>query len=542
MERIFPEKIRGKSCGRPFYRCRLLSIKSTGGRMFGKTYTSAIVGIDGRRVIVEADYGDGLPAFEMVGFLSSEVREARERVKAALKNSGFYVPPGRLTVNLSPADLRKQGNSFDLPIAIAILIALGILPQSSAEDYLMIGELSLDGRIRGINGTLSHVLLAKEAGKRGCIVPKENAREGAVLSALSVYGFETLADVVSFLVDPDEVMPEEPPEQVIVNGDGKLPDFSEIRGQESAKRAAEVASAGMHGLLLIGPPGTGKTLTAKRIPTILPPLTEKEQIESSKIHSVAGTLDRNEGLLKMRPFRSPHHTVSANGLVGGGSYPRPGEMSLAHNGVLFLDELPEFSKLTLEVMRQPLEDRRVVISRVNGSYVFPTRVMLVCAMNPCRCGYYPDRTKCRCSDGEVQKYLGRISKPLLDRIDIAVEVPRIGYEELERRQKGENSEEIRERVIRCWEVQKERYRGQEIVFNSQLEGSGIRKYCELGKEEADLLEEVFDRLDLSARAHDRILKVARTIADLGGSDRILVPHLSEAISYRQLDRRFFGGN
>lgn len=509
--------------------------------MFGKTYTSAIVGIDGKKVIVEADFGDGLPAFDMVGFLSSEVKEARERVKAALKNSGFYVPPGKLTVNLSPADLRKQGNSFDLPIAVSILIALGILPQSAAEDYLFIGELSLDGKLRGINGTLSHVLLAREDGRRGVIVPRENAREGAVLSALLVYGFETLSDVVHFLLDPGSVSPEEPP--LPGEEESKIAaDFLEIRGQESAKRAAEVASAGMHGLLLIGPPGTGKTLTAKRIPTILPPLTEAEQIESSKIHSVAGTLDRNEGLLKMRPFRSPHHTVSANGLVGGGSYPRPGEMSLAHNGVLFLDELPEFSKLTLEVMRQPLEDKRVVISRVNGSYVFPTRVMLVCAMNPCRCGYYPDRTKCHCSDGEVQKYLGRISKPLLDRIDIAVEVPRLSFEDLLKKPPGESSAEIRERVVRCWEIQKERYRGQNMVFNSQLEGSGIRKYCELGPEESDLLKQVFDHLDLSARAHDRILKVARTVADLQGADRIGVPHLAEAISYRQLDRRFFGGN
>jgi len=510
--------------------------------MFGKTYTSAIVGIDGKLVIVEADFGDGLPAFDMVGFLSSEVKEARERVKAALKNSGFYVPPGKLTVNLSPANLRKQGNSFDLSIAVSILIALGILPQAAAEDFLFVGELSLDGRLRGINGTLSHVLLAREEGKKGVIVPRENAREGAVLSALSVYGLESLSDVVRFLLHPDSLAPEEAASPESEGLPAGTWDFSEIRGQESAKRAAEVASAGMHGLLLIGPPGTGKTLTAKRIPSILPPLTEAEQIESSKIHSVAGTLDRNEGLLKMRPFRSPHHTVSSNGLVGGGSYPRPGEMSLAHNGVLFLDELPEFSKLTLEVMRQPLEDKRVVISRVNGSYVFPTRVMLVCAMNPCRCGYYPDRSKCHCSEGEVRKYLGRISKPLLDRIDIAVEVPRLGYEDLLKKPPGESSEEIRKRVIRCWEIQKERYAGQNIVFNSQLEGSGIRKYCRLGAAEADLLKEVFDHLDLSARAHDRILKVARTIADLDGAEAISTVHLAEAISYRQLDRRFFGGS
>ena len=509
--------------------------------MFGRVDTSAIVGIDGRRVIVEADYGQGLPAFDMVGFLGSEVREARERVKSALKNTGIPVPPGRLTVNLSPADLRKTGNSFDLPVAVAIMIALGILPQETTEKYSFVGELALDGGIRSISGVLSHVILARELQKEACIVPRENVREGAAISGIRTLGFLTLQEVMQFLLtgeyrEPEEALPEPP------KTEERLPDFSEILGQEAVKRAAAVASAGMHGLLMIGPPGTGKTLTAKRIPTILPPLSEEEQIECSRIHSVAGLLDPSEGLIRIRPFRSPHHTVSASALVGGGVIPHPGEMSLAHNGVLFLDELPEFPKSVLEVMRQPLEDQRVVISRVHGSYVFPTRVMLVCAMNPCRCGYYPDRNRCKCSEAEVHQYLSRLSRPLLDRIDIACEVPRVDVAKLQGTENtGMDSEKLRSIVIRAWEIQKERYKGLGILFNSQLQGREIRKFCVLGKEERSLLTEAFEKLELSARAHDRILKVARTAADIDGSERITTAHLAEAVSYRSADRKFFGG-
>ena len=506
---------------------------------YGRTDTSCIVGIDGVRVIVESDYGEGLPAFDMVGFLGAEVKEARERVRSALKNSEFFVPPGKLTVNLSPANLRKSGNGYDLSIAISILIAIGIIPQTLTEDFSFVGELSLDGNLRPVNGALSHVLAAREMGKKGCIVPYENGREGAVISGINVYGLKTLKEVFEFLLAPEETEAFKR-EEFSENASSRNVDFSEIIGQESVKRAAMVASAGMHGLLLIGPPGSGKTLTARRIPTILPPLTEEECIECSKIHSVAGTLDKNAGLLKERPFRSPHHTISPISLVGGGSVPHPGEMSLAHNGVLFLDELPEFSKMTLEVMRQPLEDRRVVISRVNGTYVFPTRVMLVCAMNPCRCGYYPDRNKCNCSEMEVRRYLGRISKPLLDRIDISVEVPRVDYAVLKYGRSGESSESISEKVLKAWNIQKERYKGKDIVFNSQLSGGDIRKYCALEKEEQELLGAVFDKMELSARGYDRILKCARTIADLEGSDKITTAHLSEAVSYRSIDRKFWG--
>ena len=508
--------------------------------MFGRTETSAIIGIDGEPVMVEADYGDGLPSFDIVGFLGQEVREAKERVRSALKNSGIRAEPGKLTVSLSPADLRKSGNSFDLPIAMAILIAFGTIPQEMTDGFVFFGELALDGTLRPIRGTLSHVILARSRGKKGCIVPKENAREAAVFSDFPVYAFDSLREVLGFVLAPDERFREE-----TVREDREeeffTEDFSEVLGQESVKRAAIVASAGMHGLLMIGPPGTGKTLTARRIPTILPPLTNEERIECTKIASVAGTLGTSGGLVRVRPFRSPHHTISTNGLVGGGVFPHPGEMSLAHNGVLFLDELPEFSKATLEVMRQPLEDRQVVITRTHGSYLFPTRVMLVSAMNPCKCGYYPDRSRCKCSEMEVRKYLSRLSRPLLDRIDISIEVPRVSGEDLRRAEPGLDSETMRAMVQKAWEIEKERYAKDGILFNSQLSGARIRKYCRLGEEEEEMLSDAFESLGLSARAHDRILKVARTIADLDASGEITKRHLAEAISYRQLDRRYFGG-
>ncbi len=496
--------------------------------------------MDAVRVLVEADAGDGLPSFEIVGSLNIDIREARERVRSALRNSGIEIPPCRLTVSLSPADLKKSGNAFDLPIAVAILVSCGIIPEKNVSGYHFIGELSLNGQLLPVQGTISHVLRAHRENSRGLIVPSENAKEGALLSLLDVYGFQDLSSVVAFLLSDQSLPPEKAEETEPENKNVTAEDFSDILGQESVKRAASVACAGMHGLLMIGPPGSGKTLTVRRTPSILPPLTRDEQIECSKIYSAAGLLSRKDGLVKMRPFRSPHHTMSPHALVGGGSIPRPGEMSLAHNGVLFLDELPEFSRSTLEVMRQPLEDHQAVISRVNGSFVFPSRVMLVCAMNPCRCGYYPDRNRCRCTEAEVHRYLSRISRPLLDRIDIVTEVQKTGVDALQGKEKGTSSEGIRVQVMRAWEIQKRRFSGENIVFNSSMNAAMVRKYCVLGNEESDFLKSVFERLDFSARAYDRILKVARTVADLSGEDRISVSHLSEAVSYRMTDRKYWG--
>lgn len=506
--------------------------------MFGKADTSVLMGIDGRKVTVEADFGDGLPTFEMVGFLGSEVKEAKERVRSAIRNSGIYMNPGRLTVNLSPANVRKQGNSFDLAIAIAILVAYGVIPEEKVTDYAFIGELSLNGSVRPIEGTLSHVMTAREEKKKGCIVPLENESEGKIFSDIEIIGVSSLSETITYLLSPETYI-SSPPSPVVIEKP-ILPDFTDVKGQELVKRAAVVSSAGMHGFLMVGPPGSGKTLTAKRIPTILPPLDEKESMECTKIHSVAGTLPPGSGLIRIRPFRSPHHTISMNGLVGGGSVPRPGEMSLAHNGVLFLDELPEFSKTTLEVMRQPLEDGKVVISRVQGSYVFPTRVMLVAAMNPCRCGYYPDRSRCRCSEADVKKYLSRISKPLLDRMDITVEVGRVRVEDIESNKPGLSSDEMRKMVLKARRIQQERFIGKGIRYNSELSGKMLNEFCSLSPSSRMLLKEAFDSLGLSARAHDRILKVARTIGDLDESKDIKEKHLAEAISYRALDRKFFG--
>jgi magnesium chelatase family protein len=513
--------------------------------MVAKVYTGTTNGIEGILVCVEADISDGLPMFDMVGYLGAEVKEARERVRTALKNSGFRLPPSHITVNLSPADLRKQGNYFDLPIALAVLAAAGFVRVDELKDKIFIGELGLDGSVRPVNGTLVLAECGCNAGIRKAVVPQENAKEAAYLEETAVYGVSSLSEIVTLLNNPDrfdekrQLISEEDQKRNENNQKDAL-DFSDLYGQERMKRAAMVAAAGLHNLLYIGTPGSGKSMAAKRIPTILPSMTYREQLEVTKIYSVAGLLDQKEGLIKVRPFRSPHHTISATALAGGGRFPRPGEISLAHHGVLFLDELAEFKRDTLEVMRQPLEDGKVTISRVNGSCSYPADFMLVAAMNPCPCGYYPDRSRCHCSPGDICRYRDRISRPMLDRIDLCTEACVVKFDDLSQAKKGESSASMRERVTEAIKRQQLRYQDEGILFNSQLSGTRLTRFCHLSKSQNALLRHAFESMGLSVRARDRILRVARTIADLEGSEEIQENHLAEAISYRSIDRKYWG--
>ena len=515
---------------------------------FSTVLSAAIEGLKVEFVQVEADVSNGLPVFHMVGYLSSEVKEAGERVRTAIKNSGFDYPAKRTVVNLSPATLRKRGASFDLPIAVSILSSLGEIPAGNREKCLIIGELSLDGRVRKVPGILPVTMEAFENGITCCIIPKENEAEGNLVTGMKVIGVESLQEAADFLNGERNVNVPDKTRKIKKfcgvqvsqkENEGRLPDFSQIKGQENVKRAAEIAVSGGHNLLMIGPPGSGKSMTAKCIAGILPPLDLKESMEITRIYSVLGLLKEEMPLIQERPFREVHHTATRSSLIGGGTVPRPGEISLAHRGVLFLDELPEFRKSVLEVLRQPLEERSIRIARTYGNYVFPSDFMLVAAMNPCPCGCYPDLEKCTCTPAQIQMYLNRISRPFLDRIDLCVEAPRIRYEELTEEKKSESSEVIRKRVYQVREIQKERYRGTGITTNAMLGTDDIKKYCGLDAAESKLMERAFTMMELTVRAYHRIIKTARTIADMDGEEKIREQHLREALGYRMVDKKYW---
>lgn len=506
--------------------------------MFSSVLSADVRGITGVPISVETDVSDGLPGIIMVGYLTSAVKESADRVRTALKNTGVSIPPKRITVNLSPADTKKEGTGFDLAIAVSLMCSLGMFSKESIENVLFLGELGLDGAVKKIKGVLPMVELAKKQGCPVCVIPRGNVMEAQIIKGITCVGVESLRETLECILSRNykgsvcDFECERASEET-------APDFSQIRGQEAVKQAAKLAAAGRLNLLMIGPPGSGKTMIARRIPTILPPMSEAESLEVTKIYSVCGMLSKGGGLMKERPFRAPHHTISVSAMVGGGRKPMPGEISLSNHGCLFLDEITEIPRNVLESLRQPLEDKIVQISRVNGNDTFPANTMLIAAMNPCRCGYYPDMNKCHCNTRDISRYLNKISLPFIDRMDLCVEAPRVTFDDLTRREEGQTSVQIREEVMRAHEIQKERYQGTVYRFNSDVKGAATEEFFRVGKKEKRILEDAFERLNLTARSYHKILKVARTAADLECKADIETSHILQAICYRNVDRKFW---